>query len=41
MLVLRGGRATRILMGTLRPVATVTMTFLPKIDDEIKTQKMS
>jgi len=32
---------TRILMGTLRPVATVTMTFLPKMDEETKTQKMS
>ena len=34
-------RETRILMGTLRPVATVTMTFLPKMDEETKTQKMS
>ena len=32
---------TKILIGTLRPVATVTITFLPKIDEEIKTQKMS
>jgi len=32
---------TRILMGTLRSVATVTMTFLPKMDEETKTQKMS
>eukprot|EP00281_Chroomonas_sp_CCMP1168_P030305 CAMPEP_0206251170 /NCGR_PEP_ID=MMETSP0047_2-20121206/21878_1 /ASSEMBLY_ACC=CAM_ASM_000192 /TAXON_ID=195065 /ORGANISM="Chroomonas mesostigmatica_cf, Strain CCMP1168" /LENGTH=214 /DNA_ID=CAMNT_0053677099 /DNA_START=115 /DNA_END=760 /DNA_ORIENTATION=- len=33
-------KGTRILMGTSSPVATLTMTFSPKMEDEMKTQKI-